>query len=72
MRTAAAVAVPGDLHQAPPQAGTPPKQAPPRASSPREQTPHLEQAPPLLVGHVTCKACWDTTPPVDRILDTRC
>ena len=25
----------------------------------------------LLVGHVTCKACWDTTPsPVDRILDT--
>ena len=26
----------------------------------------------LLVGHVTCKACWATTPPlVNRILDTR-
>ena len=22
-------------------------------------------------GLETCKACWDTTPPVDRILDTR-
>ena len=23
-----------------------------------------------LAGHVTCKACWDTPPPVDRITDT--
>ena len=25
----------------------------------------------LLVGHVTCKACWDTPPPWNRILNTR-
>ena len=35
---------------------------------PPHQLRHINSAPAyiLLPGHVTCKACWDTPPPVDR------